>query len=274
MPADFEIKELPLSSRIIRGKVEQFLCENGLALEDLDYCAGVFCGDEMLATGGFSENIMKCVAVAASAREYNLANRLVSHLRSVGQERGYDNIFVFTKPENENIFKSLAFNLVGKSTKAILMESNPYGISDYCQTLSKSRRKGTNGCIVMNCNPMTLGHRYLVEKAAKSVDALHIIPVQEDRSEFSYGDRLQMVKDGVADLKNVIVHQGGKYVISSATFPNYFIKEANEISNAQIELDLNIFTSYIAPALGISVRFAGTERSDKLTCRYNEVMKS
>ncbi|MDR1592247.1 MAG: [citrate (pro-3S)-lyase] ligase [Prevotellaceae bacterium] len=269
-----EIRELPLSGKVVRKTVEHFLLGNGLMLEDLDYYAGIFSGNEMLAGGGFSENVIKCVAVAPVAREYNLTNKLVSHLRSIGQKRGYDNIFVFTKPENEAIFKSLAFNVVGKASKAILLESNPYGISDYCNTLSQSRRNGVNGCIVMNCNPMTLGHRYLVEQAAKSVDALHIFVVEEDRSEFSYRDRLQMVKDGVADLQNVVIHEGGKYVISSATFPSYFIKEVNDLCKTQIELDLDIFTSHIVPALGISIRFAGTEKHDKLTCEYNRMMES
>ncbi|MDR1554140.1 MAG: [citrate (pro-3S)-lyase] ligase [Prevotellaceae bacterium] len=269
-----EIRELLLSVKMIRKKVERFLQENGLALDEMDYYAGIFSENEMLAGGGFYGNVMKCIAVASAARESNLTNKLVSHLRSIGQKRGFKNIFVFTKPENESIFKSLAFNIVGRAAKAIILESNPYGISDYCNTLSQSRRKGVNGCIVMNCNPMTLGHRYLVEEAVKMVDTLHIILVEEDRSEFSYCDRLQMVKAGVADLKNVMVHEGGKYVISSATFPNYFIKEVSDISQTQMELDLDIFTSCIAPALGVSIRFAGTEKNDKLTGRYNEMMKS
>jgi [citrate (pro-3S)-lyase] ligase len=269
-----EIRQLPLSNKIIRQTVERFLQENGLTLDEMDYYAALFGGDEMLAGGGLFGNVMKCIAVAPAARTSNLVNKLVSHLRSIGQKRGYDNIFVFTKPENELIFKSLAFNVVGRAPKAILLESNPYGISDYCNALSPSRQAGVNGCIVMNCNPMTSGHRYLVEEAAKSVDALHIFVVEEDRSEFAYRDRLQMVRGGVADLTNVTVHEGGKYVISSATFPAYFIKEAGDAAQTQIELDLDIFSSHIAPALGINIRFAGTEKNDKLTGGYNEMMKS
>jgi len=271
---DFEIRELSLALKTSRQKIEKFLADNGLAFDSLDYYAGVFSGDTMLAGGGFCGNVMKCIAVAPEAREHNLTNMLVSHLRTVGYERGYDNIFVFTKPANEAIFTSLAFNIIGRAPEAILLESNPYGIEDYLKTLSSAKAGGRNGCIVMNCNPMTLGHLYLIETASKQVDRLHIILVKEDKSEFAYHDRLNMVREGTADIENVTVYEGGKYVISSATFPNYFLKNADSIARTQIQLDLDIFATHIAPALGAGVRFIGSEPYDALTSLYNKIMKS
>lgn len=38
------------------------------------------------------------------------------------------------------------------------------------------------GGIVMNCNPFTLGHRYLIEQSASKVDKLFIFVVEEDKS--------------------------------------------------------------------------------------------
>ena len=40
------------------------------------------------------------------------------------------------------------------------------------------------GAVVMNCNPLTLGHRYLIEQALKQCDYLMIFVVQEDKSFF------------------------------------------------------------------------------------------
>jgi [citrate (pro-3S)-lyase] ligase len=270
----FEIKELPLTVKSFHRKAEQFLKSNNLDMDNLDYYAGVFNDDTLLAGGGLRDDVIKCVAVAPEARELNLTNTLVSHLRTVGFQRGYNNLFVFTKSENEAIFSSLAFHVVGRAPQAILLESNPHGIKDYCKTLSTYKQPGTNAVIVMNCNPMTLGHRYLIETVANQVDALHIILVGEDKSEFSYADRLEMVRRGTADLSNVFVHEGGKYIISSATFPGYFLKSIDSITTTQIELDLDIFSRYIAPALNASIRFVGTEPNDLLTQRYNALMKT
>lgn len=270
---NFEIIELPLSLKSNRRKIETFLMENDLEMSNMDYYAGIFYENEMLAGGGLEENVMKCIAVSPKAREHNLTNKLISHLRNVVSERGYKNIFIFTKPQNEAIFTSLAFHLIGRSRNAILLESDPHGISDYCKKLSEEKTEGKNGCIVMNCNPMTLGHLFLIKKASQMVDTLHVIVVSENKSEFSSSDRLQMVKEGVADLRNVKVHEGGKYVISSASFPSYFIKSADSAAKTQIELDLNIFSTYIVPALNISIRFVGTEPNDQLTREYNEAMK-
>ena len=124
----------------------------------------------------------------------------------------------------------------------------------------------------MNCNPFTLGHRYLVESAARMVERLFVIVVREDRSVFSYKERKAMVVAGTADLKNVTVCDGSEYAISDTTFPTYFLKRLSDATNTQILLDLDLFRRHIAPALGAEVRFVGTEPTDELTRRYNELM--
>lgn len=129
-----------------------------------------------------------------------------------------------------------------------------------------------SGCIVMNCNPFTLGHRYLVESASRMVEHLFVIVVREDRSAFSYQERKAMVTAGTADLKNVTVCDGSEYAISNTTFPTYFLKRLSDATDTQILLDLDLFRRHIAPALGAEVRFVGTEPTDELTRRYNELM--
>ena len=128
------------------------------------------------------------------------------------------------------------------------------------------------GVVVMNCNPFTLGHRYLIEQAAKQVERLFVMVVREDCSLFAYAERKAMVEQGVAHLENVMVIDGSEYAISQATFPTYFLKRLDDAADTQMLLDLDLFRRHIAPALGATVRFVGTEPTDRLTRRYNELM--
>ena len=128
------------------------------------------------------------------------------------------------------------------------------------------------GVVIMNCNPFTLGHRYLIELAAKQVERLFVMVVREDCSLFAYAERKAMVEQGVAHLKNVTVIDGSEYAISQATFPTYFLKRLDDAADTQMLLDLDLFRRHIAPALGATVRFVGTEPTDQLTRRYNQLM--
>lgn len=128
------------------------------------------------------------------------------------------------------------------------------------------------GVVVMNCNPFTLGHRYLIEQAAKQVERLFVMVVREDCSLFAYAERKAMVEQGVAHLENVTVIDGSEYAISQATFPTYFLKRLDDAADTQMLLDLDLFRRHIAPALGATVRFVGTEPTDQLTRRYNQLM--
>ena len=128
------------------------------------------------------------------------------------------------------------------------------------------------GVVVMNCNPFTLGHRYLIEQAAKQVERLFVMVVREDCSLFAYAERKAMVEQGVAHLENVTVIDGSEYAISQATFPTYFLKRLDDAADTQMLLDLDLFRRHIAPALGATVRFVGTEPTDRLTRRYNQLI--
>ena len=130
----------------------------------------------------------------------------------------------------------------------------------------------TAGAIVMNCNPFTNGHRRLIERAAGEVDRLYILVVEEDRSVFPFAERLEMVRAGTADIKNVIVAPSGRFVISSLTFPEYFMKDYVKEKEFDVSGDVRTFCEKIAPPLGVSVRFAGAEPFDPVTANYNRCM--
>lgn len=278
MFSEYDIRELPLSLDFNRQRVERFLSANGLRLDPVDTYVGVFNADEeLVGGGGLDGDIIKCVAVSESERGSGLMARIVSRLQSIAASLGHHTTMVFTKPENLALFRDLGYFLLAEVPKAILLESNPMRLKNWTQRCLRNCKSHNpeemRGTIVMNANPFTLGHQYLVEKAAGQVDELFVMVVSEDRSDFPFSERLAMVQAGTSHLPNVRVVETGPYAISAATFPTYFLKELSEAAETQMWLDADLFRRHVTPALGISVRFVGSEPADKLTERYNEILK-
>lgn len=299
-----EIQTLNPTTPRQRQRIEAFLKRNGLRFDDMHYYAAVTDDDgEMIAGGGLKGNVIKCVAVDDAHKGEAIANTLISHLIAHANEEGHSNVMLFTKPKNRQLFESLSFRLLAEAPEAVLMETGIGGIYNTVEALKKIKEEGevckennqeckkeekTNlnittpqplttttplrGVVVMNCNPFTLGHRYLIEQAAKQVERLFVMVVREDCSLFAYAERKAMVEQGVAHLENVMVIDGSEYTISQATFPTYFLKRLDDAADTQMLLDLDLFRRHIAPALGATVRFVGTEPTDQLTRRYNELM--
>lgn len=268
-----EIQTLNPATPRQRQRIEAFLKRNALRIDDMNYYAAVLDDDgEMIAGGGLKDDVIKCVAVDDAHKGEAIANTLVSHLISHANQEGYSCIKLFTKPKNRQLFESLSFRLLAEAPEAILMETGIGGISNTVEALKKIKDNGERGVVVMNCNPFTLGHRYLIEQAAKQVERLYVMVVREDCSLFAYTERKAMVEQGVADIENVNVIDGSDYAISRATFPTYFLKRLDDAADTQMLLDLDLFRRHIAPALGAKVRFVGTEPTDELTRRYNELM--
>ena len=283
------IQELPLSVPFFRKQVETFLRENGLRMEELDhYYACTSPDGSILAGAGIKADIIKCVAVAPSARSEGFMLPLLSRVVSDAAAKGVLNLKVFTKPENREIFESIGFKVLASAPKAVLME-NGRGLEKYCQYLSGichasgsvfhcQRQPSARKCgvIVMNANPFTLGHKYLIDKALEQVDHLFVIPVKEDASAFPYSERLAMIRSANASPAHadsrITVQEGSDYCISAATFPTYFLKDLSDAAETQMRLDIDLFERHIMPALGATVRFVGSEPLDPLTARYNALM--
>ena len=283
-----------------RRQIEMFLQNNGLRYDDVDYYAAIVdeSSDEMIAGGGLKGSVIKCVAVADGYKGEAVANVIVSHLIAKANAEGCQCVKLYTKPDNRQLFESLSFRLIAESPNAILMETGVGGIEKYSEELSvkseelrvKSEELGVKseelkndesvvsnarkpiGAIVMNANPFTLGHRFLVEQSSELVERLYVVVVREDCSMFSYNERKAMVSQGVRDIGNVVVVDGSDYAVSAATFPTYFLKQLSDATDTQIILDLDLYRRRIAPALGATIRFFGSEPTDPLTRRYNELM--
>ena len=269
---NLDISELSLSSPFFRDKVSRFLEASGLRMDALDTYYGVLDpAGELLAGAGLSADIIKCVAVSEEVRSEGLLTPLVSRIIQDASLRGIHNLKVFTKPQYGPLFGSLGFKMLAEAPQAVLLE-NGRGLVSYCDYLRSKARLGRSGVVVMNANPFTLGHRYLLSEALKQVDTLYVIPVMEDVSMFSYSERKAMIE--AAGLgERVVVLDGSSYTISAATFPTYFLKDLSAASQQQMQLDIDLFAKHIVPALGVSVRFVGSEPSDSLTARYNSLMK-
>ena len=153
------------------------------------------------------------------------------------------------------------------------MENRRNGFSSYLAQLQQSAQPGRCAAIVMNANPFTLGHQYLVEKAAAENDTVHLFAVSEEKSPIPYAVRKQLITAGTAHLANVIIHDSGSYIISSATFPSYFQKNEDEVSRSHALVDAGIFVR-IARAMNITKRYAGEEPFSQVTAIYNEVMQA
>lgn len=259
-------------------KLKEFLLKEGLDYDDGIKFTINLCDSRgnIAATGSLEDNILKCIAVSDLYQGEGLSARIVSSLVSHGVNNGHSHLFLFTKPDNINIFSDLGFYLIAQTSNAALMENKKNGIKDYVSSLKFPNNIGEYnvGAIILNCNPFTKGHLYLIETAAKECHILHLFVVSENKSIFPASDRYNLVKDGVRHLSNVFVHPTSNYLISSVTFPTYFIKDKYRAGEINCLLDLTIFCKYFAKILKIKKRFVGTEPYDKVTASYNSQMKS
>jgi len=239
----------------------------------LDYTCGVFDDDwNLIATGSCYGCTLRCFAVSAEHRGEGLLNQVVSHLIEVQLARGNGHIFLYTKPQSVRFFGDLGFSEIARTGNAVFMENRRGGFASYLDALERTGA-GKTAAIVMNANPFTLGHRYLVEKAAAENDFVHLFLLSEEAGPIPFAVRKRLVREGVADLPNVVLHDSGPYIISSATFPSYFLKDGDDAILAQARLDVAVF-GRIAAALGVTARYVGDEPTSRVTALYNEVMAS
>lgn len=175
-----------------------------------------------------------------------------------------ENLF---KDKVSGVNKKISFGTGKKNLPKELKEWLAESVKKY-----KSNNAERAGAVVMNCNPFTQGHRYLIEQASSQVDILYVFVLEEDKSYFNFNNRFDMVKAGTKDIENVIVLPSGKFVISTQTMPGYFNKENQPFLEADAALDLSYFAEAIAKEFEIKVRFAGEEPKDKFTKKYNEAM--
>lgn len=271
----FDTIDLGISPRA-RDEIAALLALCGLSLEDgVETFVTCRHRGRLVGCAGIDANVVKCVATDPLARGESIALKVVSEVIHAAHDLGHDHLFLYTRPHNIAFFAGCGFYpIVEVPGLVTLMENTPIGIRAYRDGLKKFRQPGeVIGSIVVNANPFTLGHRYLVEQAAARCDVLHLFVVAEDASFFPYAERFELVKAGIAGIPRVVLHPGSEYMISRATFSSYFFKEKNVVGDCFTAVDLLVFREWIAPALGITHRFVGTEPFCRTTNKYNADMK-
>lgn len=266
------IREILPSDRFGRGEMDALLRREGIRRDaNLDYSCGLYDGEEeLIATGSCFGSTIRCLAVDGGCRGEGHLVQVVSHLLDVQARRGNLQVFLYTKPENLAFFTGLGFFEIARTGGVVFLENSREGFCRYCAALKKAQGQRI-AAVVMNANPFTLGHRHLLERAAAENDAVHLFLLSEDAGPIPAAVRRRLVEEGIRDLPNVILQETGPYMISSATFPSYFLKDQDGVIRAQAALDLTVF-SKIAEHLGIQRRYVGEEPASRVTGLYNRVM--
>lgn len=270
----YSICSVPAYDRRMLSQVSRLLALEGLSLDPhLDYtCAVLDDNGSVIATGSSFASSLRCFAVAREHRGEGLLNTVVSHLVEMQTARGHSHLFLYTKPASARFFSDLGFYEIARlDNTLVFMENRRHGFSNFCANLTAARQSGSAAAIVVNANPFTLGHRYLIEQAAKAYDVVHLFVISEDASFFPAAVRYRLVEEGVEDLTNVVLYPTENYLISAATFPSYFLPGSEAVISANARLDLALFTK-IAAALGVTARYVGAEPASVVTARYNEIM--
>ncbi len=255
-----------------RQLARQLVEENGFTFEeDYDLLFGKFEDGKLVATAARDHNVFKMICIRESHRGGPCLGELITALIDSCTYTDIRNFFIFTTLENRSTFQHLNFTPLVTHGNVCLLEYG-HGLPNYLQQHRALQKNGSNGAVVVNCNPFTLGHRYLIEAAAAQVDHLYVFVVREDRSLFPFDVRMALVREGTADLGNVSVLDTSDYAVSHVTFPGYFLKEGDDRLQLQMEIDLLLFARHIAPFFGITHRFIGNEPFCRTTRSYNETM--
>jgi len=256
------------------ARIRALLERVGITLDaHLDYTCAIYDDEgEPIATGSAFGPTLRCFAVDPDHQGEGLLNEIISHLMDYQAGRGMTHLFVYTKPASARFFCDLGFYEIARVPGSLVfLENRRRGFADYLAALARTARPGSACAIVMNANPFTLGHRYLIEQAAASFDTVHLFLLSEDAGPIPARVRLELARRGTADLAGVVCHESGDYLISKATFPSYFLKNEDTVIRAQAALDTAIFAK-IAQALGVTCRVVGEEPTSHVTGIYNEIM--
>jgi len=272
--SEYSISQVYPSDKRSLAEIDTLLKKEGITRDgNLDYiCAMEDEDGRIIATGSCFGPTLRCFAVSSEHQGEGLLNEIISHLMEVQYARGNMHLFLYTKVKSAKFFVDLGFHEIARvDGTLVFMENRKTGFPNYLKNLEKTKKDGLSAALVMNANPFTLGHQYLVETAAAACDTLHLFVLSEDASLVPFAVRKKLVQAGTAHIPNVVLHDSGPYIISSATFPSYFLKDEAAVIDGHARLDLAVFTK-IAQALNVTERYVGEEPTSQVTGLYNKIM--
>ena len=275
-----EIKEALLPREL--NNITNFLEKNNLLFDKLiTKSFYIDVNDQVVGTVSIYNNIIKCFAVDKDYRDENYGGLLISYVINYFYQNGINHYMVYTKVEYAKIFTSLNFHEITRADKTILLEGGSPLIKEFISSLKRKieyrfsidlNTSNDVASVVVNCNPVTNGHISLIEEIAKEHKYVIVFILEEDLSLFTYKERMSLLTISLVHLANVVVVPSSEYIISSATFPNYFLKDENLKNDEWSKIDALIYRDYFMAGLNIEYRYVGTEDSGYMK-RYNDTLK-
>ena len=171
----------------------------------VDYCIGAYHSDtnELLGTASLSGHVIHNIAVNPVYQKQGLTTALLSAIMSYGTSKHIFYFQLFTKPQNISLFCNAGFRLVEEASPYVaLLEFGQQTPESWCRRIIRENNLSSTdsyAAIVMNCNPYTLGHKYLIEQAAAIEQNVLIFVVEENRSMLPFADRYRLMQE---DLQN------------------------------------------------------------------------
>lgn len=270
---------VPLLTAADRRDAASLVHAQGLTWEEgVDDVVGIYEEGRLVATAARAGYVLKMFAIADCAQGTGALGELATALMDLGRGAGHEEFFVFTRTEHAASFTQCNFRRLVSGGPVALLEYGG-GFDRYLarqqQRLAAEGRVATPPCsaVVINGNPFTKGHQFLVEGAAAVSGTLFLFVVREDRSVFPFEVRDRLARAATAHLPNVVVLDTSRYAVSALTFPSYFLRVGDEAARLQMQVDARLFGGCLAPAFGISCRFVGSEPYCATTSAYNDTMR-
>lgn len=273
------IKEAIINSEIelVKAFLKRFDLEYAI---DIDKTYYLEIDEKIVGTISCSNYIIKCLAVDEAYQSENVSTILINQILDYFNSQQIYHYMVYTKPQYEIVFKSFGFKTLVKTNRVVMLEGGSENIFDTIHKMKVSIEFSTGpleaivdvASLVINANPMTIGHENLIEKAAMEHKVVIVFVLEEDKSEFSFKERFSLVYLATRKFGNVVVVPSTKYIISSSTFPTYFLKDKNIVDEEYALVDCLIFKDYFMKELNIKYRYVGTEENLRMK-KYNDTLK-
>ena len=197
---EYSVSEIrPSDKRSIR-KMEALLEKEGISRDkNLDLSIGLFDDDyNLVATGSCFKNTLRCMAVDSGHQGEGLLNQVVTHLMDHQYEQGRFELFLYTKCSSAKFFQDLGFYEIARvPDRVVFMENRRDGFPGYLRELEKTKVEANSvAAVVMNANPFTLGHQYLLRPFRRRMTFVHVFVVSEDVSLVPFSVRYDAGKEG------------------------------------------------------------------------------
>ena len=270
-----QIKQAILQTE--KQEVEEFLQTFDLKFnKNVEHVAYIEDENKIIGTVSITGNLIMQLAVSKNYQGENLAVKLVDYAIKFLREKGFYGYKVFTKPQYLPLFESMGFTKLVETKNFVALEG---GVANINKTINALKNKiimelgsieENTGAIVINGNPFTKGHMELIEYALKKHNRVLLFVLEEDESYFSFKERFSLAFIATRPYyERISVLPSTEYIVSKSTFPDYFIKDVNDLTKAYAEYDALIFKNYFMPQLGISKRYFGSETSNYMSI-YNQ----